>query len=226
MSNPKKYAVIVAGGKGERMQSAVPKQFLPLLEKPVLYYSVKAFVDAFEDIEIILVLPAEWISYCNQVLSQFPDRLNLTIVQGGATRFHSVKNGLAETTPGSVIFVHDAVRPLLSAALIHCCYEAALKTGSAVPAIDAVDSFRKVDESGNAALDRTALRVIQTPQTFTYETLIPAFEQPYDALFTDEASVVERAGQTITLVPGEEWNLKITRPIDLAIAEAILKFNP
>jgi 2-C-methyl-D-erythritol 4-phosphate cytidylyltransferase len=218
-----KYAVIVAGGKGERMGSAVPKQFLPLSGKPVLYYTVKAFIDAYPDMQLILVLPQHHISYAQMVLTEFPQRIDLTIVAGGETRFHSVKNGLAAIPQPGVVFVHDGVRPLLSTSLIQRCYEQAIQLGSAIPAIPVADSVRMVTDEGSHPVNRTHLRIIQTPQTFLTSILVPAFNAPYSDSFTDEATVAEAAGHTIHLIDGERYNIKITTPEDLIMAEAILQ---
>lgn len=219
----KKVAIIVAGGSGTRMQSAVPKQFLELAGKPVLYHTIAAFAAAYADMEIILVLPEAHFSFANQLLQGFDPLPAVTIVKGGETRFHSVKNGLQLVDSPSVVFVHDGVRPLVSTALIHACYEAALSHGSAIPVVDMKDSIREIRAGNNAAVDRDRFKIIQTPQTFLSHLILPAFELPYDPLFTDEATVVERLGHPVHLLPGEESNIKITRPLDLTIADALLK---
>lgn len=223
MEQRKKIAIIVAGGSGTRMGSAVPKQFLELSGKPVLWHTVNAFVTAFSDIHIVLVLPEPHFDYVKPWLHEFSTGAVVTLVKGGETRFHSVKNGLNEVKEPAVVFVHDGVRPLISTALIHSCYEAALSTGSAIPVIDMKDSIRQIEGEQNKAVDREQFKIIQTPQTFLSEWLLPAFSLPYDPLFTDEATVVERQGHRVHLVPGEEANIKITRPLDLTIASALLK---
>lgn len=219
----KKVAIIVAGGSGTRMQNAVPKQFLDLSGKPVLYHTIAAFAAAFPDMEIVLVLPEAHFTFANHLLQAFDPLPAITIVKGGETRFHSVKNGLQQVKEPAVVFVHDGVRPLVSAALIRACYEAALSHGSAIPVIDMKDSIREISAGSNAAVDRDRFRIIQTPQTFLSELILPAFELPYDPLFTDEATVVERLGHPVYLLPGEESNIKITKPLDLTIAAALLK---
>lgn len=219
----KKYAVIVAGGKGVRMGMAVPKQFLPVNGKPVLYHTIKAFTDAYADIEIVLVLPEAQMSYAQMVLTEFESRPDVTIVAGGATRYHSVQNGLKVIDDEGVVFVHDGVRPLLSAALIHRCYEQAVEQGSSIPAINIADSIRIVEGGKSKPIDRNSLRSIQTPQTFKTEIILPAFEQEYNEGFTDEATVVEAYGKEVYLVEGEKNNLKLTTPEDLQTAEMILK---
>lgn len=221
----KKYAIIVAGGSGTRMGSNIPKQFLLLNDKPVLYYTLKVFLESFPDIQIVLVLPEEYTELGREIIDAYFDYSRIQITSGGETRFHSVKNGLAIAEKDSIIFVHDAVRCLLTTDLIHRCYENALKTGSAVPAIHSRDSVRILneEENDNEVLDRSKVVFIQTPQTFHSRILLPAFEIDFKERFTDEATVVETFGLKISLVEGEENNIKITRPIDLAIAEKILE---
>lgn len=204
------------------MQSAIPKQFMDLAGKPVLYHTITAFTTAYQDMEIVLVLPEQHISYANNLLQAFDNIPAITLVKGGETRFHSVKNGLQHIKGDAVVFVHDGVRPLVSPALVRTCYEAALSHGSAVPVIDMKDSIREVNGENNRAVDRGRFRIVQTPQTFVSSLLLPAFEQPYDPLFTDEATVVEHFGHFIHLVEGEEANLKITKPLDLLMAKAFL----
>lgn len=204
------------------MGTAVPKQFLGLAGKPVLYHTIAAFQQAYEDMRIVLVIPPAHRSQVAIVLSAFDRPPSVTIVDGGETRFHSVQNGLKTVNGDAVVFVHDGVRPLVSPALIRSCYEAALAHGSAIPAIDLKDSIREVEGDKNLAADRTRFRIIQTPQTFLSEILADAFRQAHDPLFTDEATVVERSGKPVYLVEGEEQNIKITKPQDLIIAEAFL----
>ena len=219
------YAVIVAGGQGTRMGTALPKQFLDLEGKPVLYHTLKAFAEAIPGIQIILVLPAHQISYAQMVLQAFEDRIDVTIVAGGETRYHSVQNGLKDLPGESIIMVHDGVRPLISAALIRACYEQAVEKGSAIPALAATDSMRIAGETGSIPLNRDRVRIIQTPQTFRGNILLPAFRQAYNESFTDEASVVEAAGGKVFLCEGEKRNIKITTPEDLVIAAALLRME-
>ncbi|MBC8034382.1 MAG: 2-C-methyl-D-erythritol 4-phosphate cytidylyltransferase [Chitinophagaceae bacterium] len=217
-----KYAVIVAGGAGTRMGAKVPKQFLLLKNKPVLWYTLIAFLQSFEDLQIILVLPELYLSEGRQLaLSASADRI-LT-VQGGETRFHSVKNGLQLVPQNSIVFVHDGVRCLVTPALIHRCYYAALEKGNAIPAVTVTDSVRIETPGGSKMIDRDKVRIIQTPQTFQSSMLKAAFDTGYNPAFTDEASVAEYAGETICLVEGEPTNLKITQPVDLIVAEKVLE---
>lgn len=218
-----KYAVIVAGGKGLRMGNAVPKQFLPLAGKPVLYHTIKAFADAYADMKLVLVLPEEQLSYAQIVLQAFPDRIDITIVTGGETRFHSVQNGLKAVNENAVVFVHDGVRPMVSTELIRACYEQAVEKGSAIPAIAVTDSMRMVHGDSSHPVNREQMRSIQTPQTFRTDILLPAFEQEYTDAFTDEATVVEAYGEEVYLIEGEKKNIKLTTPEDMMIAEMVLK---
>ncbi|RYD56291.1 MAG: 2-C-methyl-D-erythritol 4-phosphate cytidylyltransferase [Sphingobacteriales bacterium] len=217
-----KFAVIVAGGKGLRMGSAIPKQFLPLAGKPVLYHTINAFKMAFPDIQIILVLPQDQISMTQMVLQAFPDRIDLTIVAGGENRFDSVKNGLEAVDEDAIVFVHDGVRPLVSPELIRACYEQAVEKGSAIPAINVADSMRLTEGEESKPVNRDHLRIIQTPQTFQSDILLNAFTQDYDPAFTDEATVAEAFGTKVYLINGERSNIKVTTPEDLIIAEALL----
>lgn len=218
-----KYAIIVAGGSGTRMGSATPKQFLLLNDKPVLYYTIKTFLEAYEDLKIILVLPEEYTDMGREIIDAFFDYNRIQITAGGETRFHSVKNGLKLVDQDSIVFVHDGVRCLASIDLIHRCYQAALEVGSAIPVVHIKDSLRVLRENDSEAIDRNNIVAVQTPQTFHSKILLPAFEIDFKERFTDEASVVEAFGLKISLVEGEEKNIKITRPIDLILAEKILE---
>ena len=220
----KKYAVIVAGGNGERMGATVPKQFLLLQDKPLLWHSVNAFLTSMSDVHIILVLPGEHIETGRKIISDLNTSNNIDITEGGATRFHSVQNGLKLVSGESLIAVHDGVRCLVSAALIQRCFQQAAEQGSAVPAIAATDSIRIVNNDGNthSVANRNQVRIIQTPQTFLASVLLPAFNIDYRPEFTDEATVVEASGKKVFLIEGDYENIKITRPADLLIAERIL----
>ena len=218
----KKYAIIVAGGTGKRMNSAIPKQFLLLNGKPVLYYSINAFLKAYEDMQVILVLPEEYVAAGQEVIDAFFDYSRIQITIGGRTRFHSVQNGLQKVKEESIVFVHDAVRCLVSTDLIHRCCEVALETGSAIPVVECLNSVRLVNGEENEALNRNNVKLVQTPQTFHSKILLPAFTIDYKDWFTDEATVVEAYGLKLQLLEGEESNIKITRPADLIIAEHLV----
>lgn len=225
----KKWAIIVAGGSGLRMGGSVPKQFLTLANRPLLSYSIEAFFKAYEDIHIVLVLPQDFMTMGEQLLrSEFAEK-NIQLTSGGSTRFDSVKNGLALTDREAIIFVHDGVRCLVSPGLIRRCYEKAQQTGAVVPAIAAKDSIRLRDNTkgdltdSTCVLDRDQVLLVQTPQTFFGHWLHDAFVLPFQPSFTDEATVVEQTGRAVCVVEGEETNIKITRPIDLLIAERYLQ---
>jgi 2-C-methyl-D-erythritol 4-phosphate cytidylyltransferase len=220
-----KYAIIVAGGSGTRMGSSLPKQFMLLNDKPVLYFTLKAFLEAYNDLQIILVLPVDYTDMGQEIIDAYFDKDRIRITAGGETRFQSVKNGLALIEAESIIFVHDGVRCLISKELIHRCYIQAVETGTAIPAITSKDSIRILREEGNEAFDRNRVVLIQTPQTFHSKILLPAFQIDYKDKFTDEATVVEAYGMKVSLVEGEDTNIKITRPIDLLIAERIVGSN-
>jgi len=219
----KKYAVIVAGGTGTRMKSSIPKQFLLLKNKPVLFYTLDTFLNAYDDLRIILVLPEAHISKGQEIIDGYFDNSRIQLINGGRTRFHSVQNGLSQIDDESIIFVHDGVRCLLSVDLIHRCYKAAVTFGTAIPVITSRDSVRIITEDGNEALDRDVIKLVQTPQTFHSKILLEAYKIDYKDKFTDEASVVEAFGLKVHLVEGEENNIKITDPIDLMLAEKIVQ---
>jgi 2-C-methyl-D-erythritol 4-phosphate cytidylyltransferase len=218
----KKYAIIVAGGSGTRMGGSLPKQFMLLRDKPVLYYTLSTFIESYNDLQVILVLPMEYTDMGQEIIDAFFDKERIRITAGGDTRFQSVKNGLALVEEESVVFVHDGVRCLLTKDLIHRCYQQAVETGTAIPAIPSKDSIRLITEEGNAAFDRNKVMLIQTPQTFHSKIIVPAFQIDYKDKFTDEATVAEAYGIKVSLVEGEETNIKITRPVDLLLAEQIL----
>jgi 2-C-methyl-D-erythritol 4-phosphate cytidylyltransferase len=218
-----KYAVIVAGGSGLRMGAALPKQFLLLRNKPVLWHTLTAFLTAFDDLQIVLVLPEAFIETGASIAGSTITPGRIQITPGGSTRFHSVKNGLALINKPSVVFIHDGVRCLITPALVRSCYFAAVEKGNAIPAITAMDTIRIVTENGSSQVDRNKVRLVQTPQTFLSGIIKAAYEQDFTESFTDEASVAEKQGVNINLVEGEITNIKITRPADLLFAEKILE---
>jgi 2-C-methyl-D-erythritol 4-phosphate cytidylyltransferase len=218
----KKVAVIVAGGSGTRMNNKLPKQFLLLKGKPVLFYTINTFLQSYPDLKIILVLPEEYIAAGQEIIDAFFDYKRIQITTGGRTRFHSVQNGLALINEECMVFVHDGVRCLLTTDLIHRCYAAAIDVGSAIPVVDCKDSVRILKGEENEAIERTRIRLVQTPQTFHSKILLPAFKIDYKDKFTDEATVVEAFGLKVNLIEGEENNIKITKPVDIIMAEEIL----
>ncbi len=219
----KKFAVIVAAGSGLRMGSETPKQFLLLNGKPILWHSINSFLNTFNDINIIIVLSKEYIETGEQIRKDFLiDGKRITVAMGGETRFHSVQNGLKSVEENSIVFVHDAVRCLITETLIKRCYEQTILLGSAIPAVSAIDSIRIVEGDSHRVIKRASVKRIQTPQTFHSNTLIAAYNQNYQEYFTDEATVVEYFGKQVYLCEGDYNNIKITTPIDLKVAEELL----
>lgn len=223
----KKYVIIVAGGKGLRMGGEVPKQFLPIGGKPVLMRTVEVFYQTDAETGIVLVLPQEQQSYWKNLCCQYDFRIPYILADGGCTRFHSVRNGLQvipDEDSDSLIAVHDGVRPFVSPRVIQECFEAATRWGAVVPVLDMVDSVRQLSEDGSSmAVDRSCLKLVQTPQTFRADILKNAYRQEFTERFTDDASVVEASGVSVALVSGNRENIKITTPFDLKIAEVLLK---
>ncbi|MEN9319995.1 MAG: hypothetical protein RLZZ309_982 [Bacteroidota bacterium] len=218
----KKTAIIVAGGTGQRMGTALPKQFLAIEGKSILLHTIGQFVTAFWDINFIIVLPANYIQEGEALITASGLIQSFQFVAGGDTRFQSVKNGLAQADPDAIVFVHDAVRCLLTSDLIQRCYQQALEKGSAIPAVSSTDTIRITEGKNHHVVDRANVMMIQTPQTFNAALLKKAFEQAYQPSFTDEANVLEASGKEVYLIEGEYENIKITRPLDLAIATYIL----
>ncbi len=217
-----KIAVITAGGSGTRMGTSTPKQFLLLNQQPLLYYTISAFLAAFQDVQIRLVVPKDYWSAAEQLIKDMQLLHQVKLVVGGPTRFHSVQNGIRTIIEPAVVFVHDGVRCLVTPDLIRRCYDQTIHKGSAIPAVTSADSIRMITDDRHAPINRDRIKIIQTPQTFLSDSLMKAFEQPYIEHFTDEATVVEAAGKTVHLIEGEYSNLKITRPNDLLVASAIL----
>lgn len=221
----KSYAVIVAGGKGERMGAAVPKQFLEIGGKPILRLTMERFLSLERDVEMIVVLPSSqkeyWREYCRK--SGFAVRHIL--VSGGITRFHSVQNALKYVEDDAIVAVHDGVRPMASPEFLERMFEAAGESPAVVPVMPAVESMRELEEGGAGGshmVDRSRFVMVQTPQVFHSEVLKAAYGKAYSPLFTDDASVVEAAGCDVKLVPGERLNIKITTPEDLDLARKLL----
>ena len=203
-----------------RMGSVLPKQFMLLQGKPVFIHAIEAFIKAYPAISVILVLPDSYIEHAKQCLNDFEITSgNVKIVPGGKTRFDSVKNGLALVPNNQIVFIHDAVRCLVSVELITRCAEICIKEGSAIPVLPLKDSIREVLNDGSSRpIDRSIIRIVQTPQTFLSDNLKEAFKLNYQESFTDEATVLESAGFQVNLVEGEEDNIKITYPADIDFA--------
>ena len=214
--------VIVAGGSGRRMGGALPKQFMMLGNLPILGHTINRMRQALPASQIVVVLPEDHIKLWRNLSARF-DIAKHEITAGGAERFYSVKNGINALSPEiKTIAIHDGVRPLASKKLIIKLILEAEKNGAVIPAVAPADSYRIVDENGSHIIDRSQLRMIQTPQVFSAEVLRAAYEQPFSATFTDDASVAEAAGHKITLIEGERQNIKITTPSDMTIAETFI----
>ena len=220
--NMKKYALIVAGGKGLRMGNEIPKQFLILKGLPVLMHTIKVF-DEVGDINIILVLPALQIDYWKALCQQFTFNIKHQVVEGGDTRFHSVRNGLLLVPEGCLVAIHDGVRPMVTKTIIEESYKLALKEGSAVAAIPLKDSIREQTLMGETrTVNRSNFYLIQTPQTFQSSIIKESYEHATHENFTDDASVMEEYGKKVKLFAGSDRNIKITSPEDLLVAEILL----
>jgi 2-C-methyl-D-erythritol 4-phosphate cytidylyltransferase len=219
----KKFVIIVAGGSGSRMGSDIPKQFLELNEKPVLMHTMQVFYDYDASCHIILVLPPAQQGFWSDLCLSYHFSVPHQVVSGGETRFHSVRNGLEMINEDGIVFIHDGVRPLVSHQTIERCNQMAQKNGNAIPVLPVNDSLRKRKANGTVSVDRSLYYSVQTPQTFVSEQIKAAFKLDYDPAFTDDASVVEKAGFTVHLVEGNPENIKITTPTDFIIADAFMK---
>ncbi|MEZ5046846.1 MAG: 2-C-methyl-D-erythritol 4-phosphate cytidylyltransferase [Chitinophagaceae bacterium] len=219
------YAIILAGGKGQRMESDRPKQFMLLQGRPVIVYSIDCFLRFQKDIQLIIVHPSEFEQEIRLMLNKYFPSNNFKFIEGGDTRFQSVKQGLKCVEKEGIVFIHDAARPFIDSHLLNRCLEQALHHGNAIPAIRVKDSLRKTHRKGSEAVDRNLFLVIQTPQTFQYNILQKSFEQTESTSFTDDASVIEKAGYTIHIVEGLEKNIKITTPFDWLLAACIVHEN-
>ena len=218
------YIIIVAGGKGLRMGSDIPKQFLPIGGKPVLMRTLERFREYSPTLQIILVLPQAQQDYWHQLCKDYDFKVEYVLANGGETRFHSVQNGLTKIPDDAegVVGVHDGVRPFPSIDVIRNCYETARTAKAVIPVIPVVETVRHLQGNTSVTVPRSDYRLVQTPQTFDIQLLKAANKQPYNDGFTDDASVVEAFGFNITLVEGNRENIKITTPYDLKIAEVLI----
>ena len=218
------YIIIVAGGKGLRMGSDIPKQFLPIGGKPVLMRTLERFRQYSPTLQIILVLPKAQQDYWQKLCKEYAFDIDCQLADGGETRFHSVQNGLAKIPDNAqgVVGVHDGVRPFPSIDVIRNCYETAREKKAVIPVIPVVETVRHLKGDTSVTVPRNDYRLVQTPQTFDIQLLKAANRQPYNEGFTDDASVVEAFGFNITLVEGNRENIKITTPYDLKIAEVLI----
>lgn len=218
----KKFALIVAGGSGSRMDHSIPKQFLEVVGTPVLMHTFNAFSKYDSTIEFILVLPQQQIKYWETLCNKHNFQTKYKLAIGGANRFQSVQNGLNAITEEGLVFIHDGVRPLVSEQTLHNCYNTALTKGNALPVVPPSESVRYSNEDKNMAVDRSKYFLVQTPQTFMTTQIKAAYNQATHENFTDDASVLENMGYTINLVEGNRENIKITWPQDLVVAQAFL----
>ncbi|MEA1887040.1 MAG: 2-C-methyl-D-erythritol 4-phosphate cytidylyltransferase [Bacteroidota bacterium] len=226
MSRLHRYLIVVAGGRGLRMGAEMPKQFLLLAGKPMVFHTIDKFLQYDPDIEPIIVLPegneGKWKELCEQY--DFAHQHN--IIKGGSERYDSVKNGLSLVRQKSLVAVHDAVRPLVSMETIDRCFTVAEKKGNAVPFVKPSESVREIfDDKRNRPLVRDRVALIQTPQVFRSDIILTAYARVYKPSFTDDASVVEAAGNKIEMVKGNVENIKITTTVDLDIAETIIRMK-
>lgn len=225
----KTVAIIVAGGSGTRFGAELPKQFLELGGKPILMRSIEAFANSGNcPVGIIVTLPSDQMDLWQRLCDRYGFGVPHRVVPGGETRWHSVKHALdsmGDVSEVDIIAVHDGVRPMVTADVICRTIEAARRDGAAIPVVALNDSVRQVVGEASHALDRSTLRAVQTPQAFDARLLLDAYSLPYQTTFTDDASVVEQLGHPITLLEGDPHNLKITRPMDLALAEYLLNSN-
>lgn len=218
----KKYVIIVAGGKGMRMGSELPKQFLSIGGRPILMHTLEAFRKYDASMQIILVLPKAQQDFWKQLCDGHGFDVEHLIADGGETRFHSVKNGLALVQDTGLVGVHDGVRPFVSVDVIRRCYDLAERQKAVVPVIDVVETLRHLTADGSETVGRNDYRLVQTPQVFDAELLKQAYEQEFTPFFTDDASVVEAMGVSVCLAEGNRENIKITTPFDLKIGSALL----
>lgn len=220
-----RYAIIVAGGSGSRMASEVPKQFLRIGGKPILLRTIERFIEFDPQIEIILVLPAGQIPAWEQLTFEFRISKHINVAEGGATRYDSVKAGLNEITGDGIVGVHDGVRPFVSIECLRDCYHQAKIYGSAIPVTTIEETLRLVEGESSKWVNRGSYRSVQTPQCFRSEDMKQAYAGDYLPEYTDDASVMEKAGHHIHLVSGNKENIKITTPEDMALAQYLCSLS-
>ncbi len=218
-----KHVIIVAGGVGKRMQSEIPKQFLNVAGKPVLIHTFEGLINYSKDIKITLVLPEPYIDFWRSLCKRFAFEVDHKVVEGGQTRFDSVKNGLEEIQNGSLVAIHDGVRPLVSKETLNRVFIKAEETGNAIPAVKINEALRKINDDTSFSVNRREYRLIQTPQCFHAELIKKAYQQDFKEEFIDDATVVEAMGIKLNLIEGNRENIKITRRGDIKIAEVFLK---
>jgi 2-C-methyl-D-erythritol 4-phosphate cytidylyltransferase len=221
----KKFALIVAGGSGSRMRNEIPKQFIELAGKPIIMHTIQKFKDFDPEFEIVVVLSENLLKNWRNLCEKYRFEIKHNIALGGETRFNSVKNGLNAIKEDGIVFIHDAVRPLVSVQTLKNCLVSVCEKGNALPVVPVTESIRMIDGDENKAVARSNFFLVQTPQTFELKTIKSAYEQEFSDTFTDDASVFEKMGWKIELVDGNRENIKITFPEDLVIASALLTGN-
>lgn len=217
-----RVSIIVAGGKGERMQGNIPKQFMAIANRPILMHTLDVFFSFDPTMLLVLVLPMSQINYWDELCKKYTFNIPHKVVAGGNSRFESVKNGLALIEQPSIVAIHDGVRPFVSHQTISKCFVAAEQYQSAIPAVELVDSIRQLTDQGSISTDRSQFRLVQTPQVFDSTLIQKAYQQEFRDSFTDDASVVEALGHKVKLVEGNRENIKITTSMDLLIGEAFV----
>jgi 2-C-methyl-D-erythritol 4-phosphate cytidylyltransferase len=223
MNHSQYNVIIVAGGTGTRMQSTVPKQFIEIKGTPILIHTIQKFIDFDEFINVIVCVHKDYVSDAQFMLAEYFPEKNISIVLGGETRFHSVKNGLNTiANKNDVVGIHDAARPFVSVDTIKRCFETAAIKGNAIPVFSVNESMRMVANGINKAVSRDDYKIVQTPQCFIVSKIKEAFDQPYSPFFTDDATVLERMDEEIFLVEGNSENIKIKNPNDIKWAELYL----
>lgn len=228
MNNQKLALILVAGGTGERARKNIPKQFVEILQKPVIVYSLESFLKYQPAMTVVVVVHPKYQDYCRALMQKyFPKGEDIHIASGGETRFHSVKNGLMYLNTlhfDGLVAVHDAARPCVPVPLIKRCFETAQQYGNAIPAVPLSESIRqKKNNYQNTMANRNQFVIVQTPQCAHFSVLYKAFQMPYQDLFTDEANVLETFGEQIYLYEGDKNNIKLTYPVDFELASVILK---
>jgi|YNPMSStandDraft_1061717.scaffolds.fasta_scaffold02236_3 2-C-methyl-D-erythritol 4-phosphate cytidylyltransferase len=217
----KKAVIIAAGGKGLRMNSDIPKQFLITNNKPILFYTIEAFFKFDKEIFLVLALPEDYVNYWFKLIKDFSFEIPHKVVLGGETRYHSVKNALNFVDNFELIAVHDAVRPFITTDFLQKLFTTAQEKGSAIPILRASDTIREINKSQNKILNREHIFMVQTPQVFLKDWLFKAYDIAYSQEVTDDAILIEKAGYKLTFVEGLKYNIKITTPEDLFVVNCL-----
>ena len=220
----KRGVIIVAGGSGHRMGSDLPKQYMDLAGKPVIVHTLERFIDFDPHMRIVLVLAKDHRGFWNDISGAFAHDRGIILTSGGETRYESVKSGLQHLEDGLIVGIHDAVRPLVSMDTLKRCYGLAAEKGSCIPVTEMDETIRMIGKPGHSVhMDRSTLRRVQTPQVFKSEMLRKAYQEPFDPAFTDDASVFESLYEEVYTVEGNRENIKITTPVDLQLAEVLIR---